>query len=166
MTEIKEEPKKVKKEEPKEVKKEKKPRKSRKKKSKKVVIITRGKRKKAVARANIRKGKGKVRVNNILVEAYNNKYVRDLVLEPVKIVGPAALEVDISVRVYGGGTLGQAQAARTAIAKALVEYLKDDKIKALLYEKDRSLLVDDSRRIEPKKYRGPKARARFQKSYR
>jgi ribosomal protein S9 len=35
-----------------------------------------------------------------------------------------------------------------------------------MLEWDRSLLVEDSRRVEPKKFKGPKARARFTKSYR
>ncbi len=62
--------------------------------------------------------------------------------------------------------MGQAQAARTAIANALVEYFGEMNLREKFVEIDRSLVVEDTRRVEPKKYRGPKARARYQKSYR
>ncbi|MBU0586162.1 30S ribosomal protein S9, partial [Candidatus Micrarchaeota archaeon] len=62
--------------------------------------------------------------------------------------------------------MGQAQAARVAIAKALVDYTQDEALKKTFLDHDRSLLVDDVRRVEAKKYKGPKARARYQKSYR
>lgn len=137
-----------------------------KKKSLKKCITARGKRKTAIARASIIKGKGNIRLNKISVTSLNNKYVRDLILEPVRLAGERALSVDIFVNVSGGGTLGQAQASRTAIARALVEYFDDDSLKSLYLERDRSLLVEDSRRVESKKFRGPKARARYQKSYR
>lgn len=127
---------------------------------------SRGKRKKAIARASVRPGKGNVRINKMAVSGINNKYIRNLVLEPVKLAGEKALSVDISVNVSGGGVLGQAQSSRTAIARALVDYFADDSLKSLYLERDRSLLIEDSRRVESKKYKGPKARARYQKSYR
>ncbi|MBN2478209.1 30S ribosomal protein S9 [Candidatus Micrarchaeota archaeon] len=165
----KEEKAEVKAEEIKEEKKETKKTAAKKKKKtgkKKDVTISRGKRKKSIARATVKKGKGTVRVNGVGVLGIQNVYISELVMEPVKIAGAKAVELDISVTVNGGGVMGQAQAARTAIAKALVEYLDDESLKEAYMERDRSLLVEDSRRVEPKKYRGPKARARFQKSYR
>lgn len=143
--------------------------KSRKKSTKKgeKVIVVRGKRKESVARATIQKGRGVVRVNKINVEALSNKYMRDLIKEPLRFVGAEATSVDISVNVVGGGAMGQAQAARTAIANALVEYFENDKsIQDKMFAYDKFMIVEDSRRVEPKKYKGPKARARFQKSYR
>ena len=73
--------------------------------------------------------------------------------------------VDVSVRVHGGGEMGQAQACRTAIAKALVQYFGES-VSEKYKEEDKFLLREDPRRVEPKKYLGPKARARDQKSYR
>lgn len=148
-------------------KKEKIPKKktTKKKESKKFVVV-RGKRKRAIARASVRAGKGQIRINERSVNSINNSYVKELILEPVKLAGEKALGVDIHVNVYGGGVLGQAQATRTAIAKALVNYFEDDSLKSAYLERDRSLLVEDPRRAESKKFKGPKARARYQKSYR
>ncbi|MBI5223687.1 30S ribosomal protein S9 [Candidatus Micrarchaeota archaeon] len=134
--------------------------------SDKVALVLRGKRKSSVARAAISPGKGVVRFNRLNVTSLENKYVREIILEPTRYVGPAANEVDISVKVTGGGMMGQAQAARTAIANALVNYFPDLNLKDKFIDIDWSLIIEDTRRVESKKYRGPKARARFQKSYR
>ena len=135
-------------------------------KKKEGAFVARGKRKKSIARAAIVPGTGRVRINKLLVSAHSNKYVREIILEPIRYAGPEVNSVDIAVIVNGGGMMGQAQAARTAIAKALVGYFKNEALKAKFDEIDRSLLVEDARRVETKKYKGPKARARFQKSYR
>lgn len=142
--------------------------KRKKKKEKKATraFVTRGKRKESVARATIREGKGVVRMNGLAISSMNNRYIREIILEPTRYVGPEASNVDISVNVNGGGRMGQAQAARTAIANALVIYFDKMNLKEKFMSIDRSLLVEDTRRVEAKKYRGPKARARFQKSYR
>ncbi len=129
-------------------------------------FVARGKRKTAVARASVKDGRGNLRINKNSINSINNKYVRDLILEPLKLAGEKALKVDISVNVFGGGVLGQAQAVRTAIAKAMVAYFDDQSLKTLYLGRDRSLLIEDSRRVESKKFKGPKARARFQKSFR
>ena len=100
------------------------------------------------------------------MSALNNKYVRSIILEPLKFAGADAAAVDISVNVNGGGMMGQAQAVRTAIAHAIVQYLDNKDIESRMVAYDRTLLVEDSRRVESKKYLGRKARARFQKSYR
>lgn len=77
------------------------------------------------------------------------------------------------MRVRGGGSCSQVLAVRQAIAKAVISYHQkyDDEsvkreLKELLIQYDKSLLVADPRRCEPKKFGGPGARARFQKSYR
>ncbi|VVB57223.1 30S ribosomal protein S9 [uncultured archaeon] len=129
-------------------------------------IVTRGKRKECLARASIVKGKGVVRVNSLLLDAIPNRYVRELIREPLTLAADVAPNVDISVTVVGGGQMGQAQAARMAIARALVDFSESADLKAKMIERDRFLLAEDFRRVEPKKYLGPKARARFQKSYR
>lgn len=129
-------------------------------------IVVRGKRKESIAKATVAKGKGVVRVNSLLLEAIPNRYARELITEPLRMAPEVAAEVDISVTVRGGGQMGQAQAARMSVARALVEYSQDPALKARMVERDRFLIAEDFRRVEPKKYLGPKARARFQKSYR
>lgn len=146
---------------------EKKSTKKRATKKKSKAVVARGKRKESIARATIIPGKGKLRINSSFIDAYSsNKYVKDIIREPLTYVGPEVNTVDISVTVFGGGTMGQAQAARTAIANGLIEYFHDLKLKEKFLQIDRSLIIEDFRRVETKKFKGPKARARFQKSYR
>lgn len=133
-------------------------------KEKAKIIVARGKRKRAIARATIREGKGIIRVNNESVTALTSPFLKQTILEPLNFVDASKVDVDVSVS--GGGPAGQAQAARTAIAKALVAYTGDDALKQKMLDYDRTLLVEDVRRVEPKKFKGPKARARFTKSYR
>jgi small subunit ribosomal protein S9 len=129
-------------------------------------LVVRGKRKESVARATITKGTGVLRFNKMNVDALNNKYMRDLIKQPLQFVGVAASNINISVTVNGGGVMGQVQAARNAIANALVAYFDDKAMMDRMLEFDRFMIIEDSRRVETKKYKGPKARARFQKSYR
>jgi len=129
-------------------------------------FVARGKRKTSVARATVIAGKGIVRINSMNVNSLNNPYVRDIILEPLRYLGPEANAIDISINVNGGGRMGQAQAARTAIANALIGFFDTMDLKTKFIDIDRSLVVEDTRRVETKKYKGPKARARFQKSYR
>ncbi|MEW6036372.1 MAG: 30S ribosomal protein S9, partial [Candidatus Micrarchaeota archaeon] len=136
------------------------------KKAGRKAFVARGKRKESVARATITDGKGVIRINSQNLSSLGNPYIREIIREPLRYVGPEANNVDISVSVTGGGMMGQAQAARTAIANALSLYFEGMNLKQKFAEIDRSLVVEDTRRVEPKKFRGPKARARFQKSYR
>lgn len=130
------------------------------------VVIESGKRKSAVARASIKKGKGRVRINKKPVEIYEPEIARLKIQEPLLLAGKKVLKVDIDVDVKGGGFMGQAQAARTAIARGLVKFLKDDQLKELYRRYDRNLLVSDARRREPKHPLGRGARKKRQKSYR
>jgi len=140
---------------------------AKKSKSKKPLVdVQRGKRKESTARASICEGTGIVRINSVLLDAYQNRYAKELIYEPLRIASDIAPTVDIKVRVQGGGAMGQAQASRLAIARAIVAYTNDESLKQKMYEYDKFLVAEDSRRIEPKKYMGPKARARKQKSYR
>ena len=66
----------------------------------------------------------------------------------------------------GGGTIGQIDAARIALSRAIVEYLKSQVVERNIRTYDRSMLSGDSRQVESKKWGGRKARKRFQKSYR
>jgi len=130
------------------------------------IALASGKRKTAVATAVAKPGKGIVRINGMRLEAIENKYIRDLIAEPLYLIGDLRYLINIKVRVKGGGFSGQAQAARTAIARAIVRFFDDPAIEKIYREYDRYLLVADPRRKEMKKYGGPGARARFQKSYR
>jgi len=127
------------------------------------VLVARGKRKEAIARATIREGKGMVRYNGMRIDAIEPLFIRETITEALNFVEP---RYDIDIVTNGGGFSGQAQAARTAVAKAIVEFTGDKKLRQSMIDYDRSLLVEDSRRVEPKKFKGPKARARFTKSYR
>lgn len=132
----------------------------------KKIVNTSGKRKTAVARASVKKGKGLVRINKKPVELYEPEIARWKILEAVNIAGGHTNKVNIDVSVSGGGFMSQASAVRTAIAKGLVEYTGDPSLKLAFLDHDRSLLVSDSRRKEPKKPLGRGARKKRQKSYR
>lgn len=132
----------------------------------KKVIHTSGKRKTAIARGRFREGKGRVRVNKYPAELYQPELARLKISEPLTLAGELAENVDIDVRVVGGGVMGQAEAARMVIAKGLVQWTSDMDLKEKFTQYDRTMLVGDPRRSEPKKYGGRGARARRQKSYR
>ena len=131
------------------------------------VVTAAGKRKRAIARATIRSGKGIVKVNNRILDFYEPKISRLKLREPLIIAGDLINKVNISVNVFGGGISSQADASRLAIAKGLVEFSKSDKLKEDFLNYDRNLLVADVRRKEPSKpNRHGQARAKRQKSYR
>lgn len=133
-------------------------------------LITVGWRKTAVARAYIRSGRGVIRVNNKPIMLLEPEEARIIAEEPLLIANllhPDLLKsVDIDVDVHGGGVMGQAQAVRMAIARALVKWSKDKKLESVFREYDRTMLVGDPRQTEPKKFGGPGPRRRRQKSYR
>jgi small subunit ribosomal protein S9 len=74
--------------------------------------------------------------------------------------------VDATIEVRGGGIMGQAEAVRTALARGILSWHNDPKIKDTYLGYDRTLLVNDSRQKESKKPHGRGARKKFQKSYR
>jgi len=137
-------------------------------------------RKTAKAHVFISKGTGKVRINNVPVEMVQQETAREVILSPLEVSGDVRNKVDISVRVKGGGFMGQSSAAATAISRALIGFTKSRKepkdhplsksvredIKKRINEFDRYLISGDARRKEPKKFGGPGARRRKQKSYR
>ncbi|PSP37432.1 30S ribosomal protein S9 [Halobacteriales archaeon QH_7_65_31] len=132
-----------------------------------MVTNTSGKKKTAVARATVSDGTGKVRINSQPVELVEPEQSRLKILEPFRVAEEELRDgVDIDVDVNGGGFAGQADAARTAIARALVQHNNDAELRDAFLSFDRSLLVNDVRQSESKKWGGPGARARYQKSYR
>merc|ERR1711957_61423 len=127
----------------------------------------------AVAVALVRTGTGQVRVNGCPIHTVKPDVLRVKVYEPLLLLGDKFKKVDIRLRVKGGGYTSQVYAMRQAIAKGIVAYYQKyideaskKEIKDLLMAYDRSLIVADPRRCEPKKFGGRSARARFQKSYR
>jgi small subunit ribosomal protein S9 len=132
----------------------------------KKVVNTSGKRKTAVARAAAVKGSGKVRVNQVPIEIVEPKLARLKMEEPLLVAGKKAEKLDITVSVSGGGVYGQADAVRTAIARAILDYTEDAELKEQYLAYDRTLLVNDTRVKESKKPLGRGARKKRQKSYR
>ena len=130
------------------------------------VINSSGKRKTAIARATVKDGKGRVRINSVPLEILQPELDRLKMMEPLELAGDRSAKVDIDVNVMGGGVMGQATASRTAIARGLVDFFEDDELRAKFRAFDRSLLVNDPRRSEPKHPLGRGARKKRQKSYR
>ncbi len=116
---------------------------------------TTGTRKKAVAVANIRKGKGVIRINSKPLNIIEPRYVRMRIRESLMIANEIQKDlvenVDIDVRVRGGGVWGQADAVRTAISNALVDFSKSTELKEAYLDYDRSMVISDDRRTEPHK---------------
>jgi len=139
-----------------------------------------GQRKSCRAVATISKGNGKVRVNNTPAELLSPEVAKELVLIPLNLIGELRNRIDISVRVQGGGFMGQAFASAVAVSRALSGQGKGgreprdhplaknlrEEIKKKITEYDRHLLAGDPRQTESKKFGGPGARRRKQKSYR
>ena len=133
---------------------------------KKKATLATGKRKTAKARVTVTEGKGRVRINNIPLHLHQPLMAREMILEPFLIAGDVADKVDVDITVEGGGPLGQAEAARMGLSQGLVKYTKSKRLKSTFLEHDRTMLSGDARRKEPKKFGGPGARRRKQKSYR
>ncbi|MCK4223109.1 30S ribosomal protein S9 [Candidatus Bathyarchaeota archaeon] len=134
--------------------------------SKKIIVVS-GKRKTAVARATIRSGRGRIRINNVPLEIYEPRIARLKIMEPLLQVDEDILkQIDISTRVSGGGFMGQAEATRMAIARGILRWTKSKHLQSRFTKYDRTMLAGDPRQKEPKKFGGPGARAKRQKSYR
>ncbi|MEW6062790.1 MAG: 30S ribosomal protein S9 [Nanoarchaeota archaeon] len=127
-------------------------------------IVAAGKRKRAIARAVLREGKGFVRINSMLLDAYEPELARMKIMEPLILAGDIAKGVNISVNVNGSGWQSQAEASRLAIARALVMHNK--KLKKTFLDYDRHLLISDVRFAEASKPNDSKPRKARQKSYR
>jgi small subunit ribosomal protein S9 len=134
--------------------------------TKKVLVVS-GKRKTATARAVVKPGVGRVRINMIPVEILEPEIAREKIMEPLLQAGEAVWkQLDMDIKTSGGGYMGQSEAARMAVANALLKWTKSSHIRTVLTEYDRTMIAGDSRRKEPKKFGGPGARAKSQKSYR
>ena len=137
-------------------------------------------RKTARAHAYITKGVGRVRINNVPVEMVQQEVAREIMLGPLEVAGDLRNKIDLSVKVRGGGFVGQSYASAVAMSRAMTGWTKTRKepkdhpltrtiredLRKRLSEYDKHLLSGDDRRKEPKKFGGPGARRRKQKSYR
>jgi small subunit ribosomal protein S9 len=125
-----------------------------------------GARKTARATAAIFPGGGRIRVNGTPVELWEPEPARLHLLGPVHVVGELREKYDLDVSVSGGGFMGQADAAAMAIARAYVDQVRGSEIRDKLNAYNKYLLSGDPRQAEPKKFGGPGARRKRQKSYR
>jgi small subunit ribosomal protein S9 len=134
--------------------------------AKKVLVVS-GKRKTATSRAVVRPGIGRIRINRTPIEILEPTIAREKIMEPLLQAGEDVWkQLDMDVKVLGGGYMGQAEAARVAIANALLKWTKSTHLRTVFSEYDRTMIVGDARRKETKKVGGSGARAKDQKSYR
>jgi len=125
-------------------------------------VQTVGRRKTSVARVLVRPGAGTWWVNGRPLEEYFPRATHRLRAEEALKVAGLDGQVDVRVRVAGGGLTGQADAIRMGLARAMVEW--DEDMRPTMRE--RGLLTRDPRKVERKKPGQPKARKRFQFSKR
>ncbi len=131
------------------------------------LMMVSGKRKTSIAKARVVSGKGEVFINNVPYE--NLEMFHKLAIEePMKIVEEVIgkVDFDIYVKTKGGGREGQIQAARLALARAIIKKTKSEKLRKAFSDYDKHLLVADVRRKEAYKPDDSKARAKRQSSKR
>lgn len=116
-------------------------------------VRTIGRRKEAVAVALARPGKGAVKVNHTALQNVHPEMRRLMIMEPLMLAEEIAKGLDIEVHVQGGGVIGQTEAARQAIAHALIANAGKSSraLRKTFEEYDRAMLVSDARRNEPHK---------------
>jgi len=134
--------------------------------SRKKSVLATGKRKTSKARVVVSEGKGRIRVNNVPIHLIEPFLAKEKIIEPYVLASDYKDKVDISINVEGGGFMSQAEAARMGIAQGLVKFTRSKRLRNKYIEYDRTMLAGDARRKEAKKFGGPGARRRKQKSYR
>jgi len=130
-------------------------------------IIASGKRKTAIAKAEIKEGSGKVTINKINYENFHKFDVlrmKEPLLIAEKVLGK--IDFDVIISVHGGGEKSQIEAARLALARAIVKFSESAELEKEFLEYDRNLIVADIRRKEAYKPGDSKARSKRQTSYR
>ena len=121
-----------------------------------------GRRKSSTARVFLRKGEGKITINERSIEDFFGRETsRMIVRQPLELTQNAD-KFDVLVTVEGGGMTGQAGAIRLGIARALVEY--DEALKSPL--RKAGFMTRDAREVERKKVGLHKARRATQYSKR
>jgi small subunit ribosomal protein S9 len=130
-------------------------------------LVISSKRKTAIGKATIREGTGIIKINKKEISSFpmlQQLEIKEPLLIAEKLVGKPTY--DISVNVKGGGLSSQVEAARLAIARAIVAFTKNDELKRAYVVYDRNMIVADTRRKEAYKPGDSKARAKRQTSYR
>ncbi len=130
-------------------------------------IIASGKRKRAVARAVLTEGSGKVSINGKnykMLHLFDKLKIEESLRIAEHVLGK--LNFDVAITVKGGGEKGQVEAARIALSKTIVNFSKSKELERAYFDYDRNLLVADVRRKETYKPGDSKARSKRQKSYR
>ena len=125
-----------------------------------------GARKTSRATAAVILGKGRIRINGVPLEVWQPEVARLHMMAPVAIVGELREKFDVDVNVSGGGFMSQADAAAMALARAFLDQQKGAALREKMAAYNKYLLAGDPRQTEPKKFGGPGARRRRQKSYR
>jgi len=125
-----------------------------------------GARKTSRATAAVTLGKGRIRINGVPLEVWQPEVARLHMLAPVQIIGELREKFDVDVTVAGGGFMSQADAAAMALARAFLDQQKGAALREKMAAYNKYLLAGDPRQTEPKKFGGPGARRRRQKSYR
>lgn len=130
-------------------------------------IITSGKRKTSIARATIISGSGKITLNG---KDYKNFQMFDRlkIEEPLRISESILrkLNFDVIISIRGGGEKSQIEAARLALARAIIKFTESKELEDAFWDYDKTLLVADVRRKEAYKPGDSKARSKRQTSYR
>merc|ERR1719424_1599481 len=131
-------------------------------------VQTFGRKKNAVAVAVVKAGKGNIRVNGVPIDQMQPEILRVKIYEPLILLGKGMEgasgkwgQLDFKIRVKGGGYVSQVYAIRQAISRGIIafnqkfvdEATKKD-IKDPLIPFDKTLVVSDPRRCEPKKFGG------------
>ncbi len=130
-------------------------------------IISSGKRKRAVAKAVLEEGNGKIWVNGrdyTTLNFFDKLKIEEVLKIAESVIGK--LNFDVTITARGGGEKGQIEAARVALAKAISKFINKDELTKAFLDYDRNILVADVRRKEPYKPGDSKARSKRQKSYR
>ncbi|MHA2090055.1 MAG: 30S ribosomal protein S9 [Candidatus Kariarchaeaceae archaeon] len=135
------------------------------------IILTSGKRRTAIARARFLKPKNNenaiIRINGVPIDKIEPKFARNRIMEPLILAkNHYNNELNVKIRVRGGGVVSRAEAVRIALARGILKYLGLNEVRQIFDDYDRTMISGDVRRTEAKKFGGPGARARFQKSYR
>lgn len=121
-----------------------------------------GRRKTSIAKVWLMPGKGNIKVNNKSLDNYFGRKILGTIAEkPLELVNKRT-EVNVIIKVEGGGFTGQAGAIQHGIARALLQF--DPSLRSVL--KKEGMLTRDSRMKERKKYGQKGARARYQFSKR
>lgn len=134
--------------------------------ARKLPLVISSRIKTAIARATFKPGAGKVVVNSMPLDVWGTKLQRQLASIPLNLVPDKFKEVDVYVKVSGGGWVAQARAVMTALARGIWRWTRSVTVKKELTSYDPYIISGDPRMKEPKKFGGRGARKRFQKSYR